>query len=179
MSSPLVPGVGELFEAEVDRAAWRRTLRPWSAGGVAGVVVGVGLVVVGWPWPVLGWVVVGAVVLVVGAKVAGYVARRKRRATSLTVDRVGVRVPTGRGPVFLPWESLRSVVVDGVTLRFRVRPAITPGSPGVLGLHRRDAWPVASGPGLPVDTRLFTRELTEIVAAVRLYSGDCVRIADA
>ncbi|WP_156757266.1 hypothetical protein [Actinokineospora pegani] len=178
MSSSLVPGVGELFEAEVDEAAWRRPLRPWLVGGGVGVVVGVVLLVVGWPVPLVGLVVlVGSVVAVV-LKLAAYFARRKRRSTSLTVDRAGVRVPTGQGPAFLPWETLRAVVVQGPTLHFRVRPSITPGSPGVVGLHRRDAWPVASGPGLPVDTRLFRKELAEIVAAVRLFSGDSVRIEE-
>ncbi|SDC08106.1 hypothetical protein [Actinokineospora iranica] len=175
----MAPGVGELFIAEVDQEAWRRPLVPWVVGGGAVALTGVVLLLAGWVDRLLGLVVVVAALAVVAAKVGAYVARRKRRASPFTVDVTGMRLPTGQGPAFLPWDALRSVVVDGPTLYVRVRPSITPSTPGVEGLHRRDAWPVASGPGLPVDTRLFTRDRDEIVAAVRSFSGDSVRIAQA
>ncbi|MGX7828261.1 hypothetical protein ACTG9Q_24530 [Actinokineospora sp. 24-640] len=162
--------VGARFVAEVDHVAWRRRLVPWL--GVAGAVVGLGvvLVVVGVS---VGLVLVGVVLGLVapGVKVVGFVARRRRRETPLSLDGGGVWVPTAQGPAFLPWETVREVVVDGPTLRFRVRAGVTPQTEGVRGMHRRDAWPVASGPGLPVDTRLYTRGVGEVVAAVREFSG--------
>ncbi|GAA2999920.1 hypothetical protein [Actinokineospora diospyrosa] len=166
------PGVGELFIAEVDQDAWRRPLVPWLVGAAALVVAGLGLLLVGWVG-----VLVAAVGLAVAAvKLGGYAARHKRRSSPLMIDLTGVRLPTGQGPAFLPWDTLRSVGVDGPTLRFRVRLSVTPTTPGVTGLHRRDAWPVASGPGLPLDTRLFTRTSEDIVAALRDYSRGSLRI---
>ncbi|WP_018680308.1 hypothetical protein [Actinokineospora enzanensis] len=175
----MAPGVGELFIAEPDEQAWRRPVVRWVIGGVAVVVVALGLWVGGWlpRWGALVLLALGVVVVVVRA--AGYVGRRKRRSSPLMIDLDGVRLPTGQGPAVLPWDALRSVVVDGPTLYFRVRPSITPTTPGVEGLHRRDAWPVASGPGLPLDSRLYRRGREEIVAAVRAFSGDSVRITRA
>ncbi|WP_026421115.1 hypothetical protein [Actinokineospora inagensis] len=166
------PGIGELFIAEVDHDAWRRPLRPWVITGAVLVVTGLALLVVGW----LGLVVAAAGVVVSGVKVGAYIARRKRRADPLMIDLTGVRLPTAQGAAHLPWDALRAVVVDGPTLRFRVRPSVTPATPGVEGLHRRDAWPVASGPGLPLDTRLYARPRDEILTALRDFSQDTVRI---
>ncbi|UVS79402.1 hypothetical protein [Actinokineospora sp. UTMC 2448] len=162
--------VGARFVADVDVVAWRRRVVPWGAAGVGVVVVGVLLAVFGVPVGVVVAVVaVGLVVPV--AKVAGFVAQRRRRETPLMVDAEGVWVPTAQGPAFLPWETVREVVVDGPTVRFRVRAGVTPQTEGVRGMHRRDVWPVASGPGLPVDSRLYRRDVGEIRAAVREYSG--------
>ncbi|PPK67053.1 hypothetical protein V5P93_003392 [Actinokineospora auranticolor] len=172
----MAPGVGELFIAEADREAWRRPLVRWA---VAGVVVGVAALVplvTGWVHRGVAAAVLGLALVVVLGKAGGYVGRRKRRVNPLMIDLDGVRLPTGQGPVSLPWDAVRAVVVDGPTLRFRVRPSVTPGTPGVAGMHRRDAWPVASGPGLPLDTRLYRRGLEEILDAVRTFSGDSVRI---
>ncbi|GAA3033354.1 hypothetical protein [Actinokineospora globicatena] len=167
------PGTGELFIAEVDRDAWRRPLVPWVVGGAVVTLTGLALLLVGW----FGIVVALAGACVVAAKVGGYVARRKRRSSPLMIDLDGVTLPTAQGPALLPWDTLRAVVVDGPTLRFRVRPSVTPATPGVTGLHRRDAWPVASGPGLPLDTRLFTRDRDEIITALRDYSHGSLRIS--
>ncbi|MGW5049704.1 hypothetical protein [Actinokineospora sp. NPDC004072] len=162
--------VGARFVAEVDVVAWRRRLVPWVAAGAGVLLLGVVLVVVGVGWGVVvGLVVVG--VAVPAAKVAGFVARRRRREAPLSMDASGVWVPTAQGPAFLPWETVREVVVDGPTVRFRVRAGVTPQTDGVRGMHRRDVWPVASGPGLPVDTRLYRRGVGEIRAAVREFSG--------
>lgn len=167
----MTSGIGQRFEAGVDREAWRRPLRPWLAAGAAAVALGPVLWTTGWapPAAVAALVLLGLAGPV--AKVGGYVARRRRRDTPLVLDREGARVPTASGAAFLPWDTLREVVVDGPTLRFRVRAGVTPGTDGVRGMHRRDAWPVASGPGLPVDTRLFTRDRDEILAAVHAFSG--------
>ncbi|GAA4409786.1 hypothetical protein GCM10023148_00540 [Actinokineospora soli] len=162
--------VGARFVADVDLVAWRGRVVPWLAGVAAVVVGGVVLLVAGVP---LGVVVV--VVVLVGAvpvaKVAVFVAQRRRRESPLSMDAGGVWVPTAQGPAFLPWETVREVVVDGPTLRFRVRAGVTPQTEGVRGMHRRDVWPVASGPGLPVDTRLFSRGVDEVRVAVREFSG--------
>ncbi|RLK58643.1 hypothetical protein [Actinokineospora cianjurensis] len=166
------PGVGELFIAEVDHDAWRRPLVPWLVGGAVVTATGLALLFVGW----FGLVVALAGLAALAAKVGGYVARRKRRSSPLMIDLAGVTLPTAQGPALLPWDTLRAVVVDGPTLRFRVRPSVTPTTPGVTGLHRRDAWPVASGPGLPLDTRLFTRDRDDIITALRAYSHDSIRI---
>ncbi|GLZ37190.1 hypothetical protein [Actinokineospora sp. NBRC 105648] len=175
----MAPGVGELFIAEVDQDAWLRPVVPWVAG--AGLVAVGALVALaaGWGPPVVALAVLVVAVAVAAVKGGGYLFGAKRRSSPLMVDLAGVRLPTGQGPAVLPWDALRSVVVDGPTLYFRVRPSVTPGTPGVEGLHRRDAWPVASGPGLPVDTRLFTRDRDEILEAVRAFSGDAVRITQA
>ncbi len=169
---------GDGFVAEVDHEAWRRGLVPALGGAAVVVVVGVVLLITGW---VVWWLSAGVVLaalVVAGVKVGGFVARRKRRESPLVVDDDGVRLPTARGSAFLPWDTIREVVVDGPTLRFRVRAGVTPGTHGVEGLHRRDAWPVASGPGLPVDTRLFSREREDILGAVGKFSGGRVWSSD-
>ena len=162
--------VGVRFVAGVDVVAWRRRLVPWLVGVGAVVVLGVLLLIVGVSWGLVAVVVVVAGVVPVG-KVAVFVAQRRRRETPLEMDGSGVWVPTAQGPAFLPWETVREVVVDGPTVRFRVRAGVTPQTEGVRGMHRRDVWPVASGPGLPVDTRLFSRGVGEVREAVREFSG--------
>ncbi|MGQ0837290.1 hypothetical protein [Actinokineospora sp.] len=167
----MTSGIGQRFVAEVDRAAWRRPLVPWVAAGGAVAVLAVAFLAAGWVPRAVALVALVPAVAGPAAKIGGYVARRRRREAPLTVDGHGVRLPTARGAAFLPWETLRSVTVDGPTLNFRVRAGVTPGTPGVVGLHQRDSWPVASGPGLPVDTRLFTRGREEILAAIEEFSG--------
>ncbi|MGH3858564.1 hypothetical protein [Actinokineospora sp.] len=171
----MTSGAGESFVADVDLEAWRRPLVPWLAGGVIALVaviisavadvIGVGVAIL----------LVGAALAAPGAKLGAYCFRRHRRESPLLIDVEGVRLPTGQGPAFLPWDTLRQVVVDGPTLRFRLRAGVTPGTAGVTGLHRRDAWPVASGPGLPVDTRLFTGSRDEILDAVNRFSAGRVK----
>ncbi|MFC7615332.1 hypothetical protein ACFQV2_19340 [Actinokineospora soli] len=121
--------VGARFVADVDLVAWRGRVVPWLAGVAAVVVGGVVLLVAGVP---LG--VVAVVVVLVGAvpvaKVAVFVAQRRRRESPLSMDAGGVWVPTAQGPAFLPWETVREVVVDGPTLRFRVRAGVTPQTEG-------------------------------------------------
>lgn len=171
----LTSGAGESFVADVDLEAWRRPLVPWVAGGavaaVAVIIAGIADLI----GPGVAALLVAAALAAPGAKLGAYYFRHHRRESPLMIDIEGVRLPTGQGPAFLPWDTLREVVVDGPTLRFRLRAGVTPGTAGVTGLHRRDAWPVASGPGLPIDTRLFTRGRNEILEAVNRFSGGRVR----
>ncbi|WP_436498110.1 hypothetical protein [Actinokineospora sp. HUAS TT18] len=162
---------GELFVAEVDWEAWRRPLIPWVGGGCVAVLAVIVALIADWISGSAGIIALLVALALPAVKLGGYVARRKRRESPLTIDAAGACVPTAQGPAFLPWETLRQVDVDGPTLRFRVRAGVTPNTPGVTGLHRRDAWPVASGPGLPVDTRLFTSDRDAILEAVYRFSG--------
>lgn len=171
----MTSGAGESFVAEVDLEAWRRPLVPWLAGGVLALVAVIIATVAGVIGVGVAILLVGAALAAPGAKLGAYYFRRHRRGSPLLIDVEGVRLPTGQGPAFLPWDTLRQVVVDGPTLRFRLRAGVTPGTAGVTGLHRRDAWPVASGPGLPVDTRLFTGGRDEILDAVNRFSAGRVK----
>ncbi|CRK57111.1 hypothetical protein [Alloactinosynnema sp. L-07] len=167
----MTSGAGVPFIAEVDWEAWRRPLVPWVGGGCVAVLVVIVAMIASWLPAAAGLLALAAALAMPAAKLSEYVARRRRRESPLTVDVIGVCLPTAQGPAFLPWDTLRQVVVDGPTLRFRLRAGVTPNTPGVTGLHRRDAWPVASGPGLPVDTRLFTRDRDDILDAVHQFSG--------
>jgi hypothetical protein len=164
-------GSGDRFIAEVDWVAWRRPLVPWMVGGGIVAAVITAALIAGLVRTDGGFALLALALATPTVKLCGYIARHRRRESPLTVDQTGILVPTAQGPTFLPWETLRQVMVDGPTLRFRLRAGVTPGTPGVTGLHKRDAWPIASGPGLPLDTRLFTRDRDAILHAIDGYSG--------
>ncbi|HVK23996.1 MAG TPA: hypothetical protein VM677_21800, partial [Actinokineospora sp.] len=145
--------------------------RPWVGGGGVAILAVIVAMIAGLLPAGTGLVALGVAAAFPAVKISGYVARRRRRESALVIDAIGVSLPTAQGPAFLPWDTLRQVIVDGPTLRFRIRAGVTPNTPGVIGLHPRDAWPLASGPGLPVDTRLFTSHRDDMLDAVHQFSG--------
>jgi hypothetical protein len=129
------------------------------------------------------FITLALLIAVVAVGLLLYAARywqERAAAEPVVVDPTGISLPVGASTVFLPWDTLRSVVATrgagNTVFAFRTRPLVTPQHPGVHGMHGRWVWPLASGPGIPVETRLLDTTPAELAAAIDALSDGKIRV---
>jgi len=189
--SGLGPETDRLFVARPADDAVRRYVLPRISACVLAACAGLiaspvlaGIAVTGDPGGIQLLVMTLALLLaVVAVGLLLYAARYWRvraAAESVVIDPSGVSLPIGASTVFLPWDTLRSVVAGrgggNTVFTFRTRPLVTPQHPGVRGMHGRWVWPLASGPGIPVETRLLDTTPAELAAAIDALSDGRMRV---